>query len=186
MTSPDALEGIASAQSSSRFAEITERLLPACCVSACRQHVHLHPPLRPTPPSLSACEAGRRSSAGCVQGRGLCVRVFSLNVVIFVFDVETVSRSDADSDTHHTPHLPLFLLCFTPSPLLLLLFLSSLSMTSVKRTSFPESFRSTRAKRRASRRPAMSTVSTSAGRRGGRSERRLAGDRKRDQVATAC
>uniref|UniRef100_A0A8D3D533 Disks large homolog 1 n=1 Tax=Scophthalmus maximus TaxID=52904 RepID=A0A8D3D533_SCOMX len=43
----------------------------------------------------------------------------------------------------------------------------SLSMTSVKRTSFHESFRSTRAKRQASRRPATSTVSTSEGGGGG-------------------
>lgn len=60
------------------------------------------------------------------------------------------------------PPLILFFLFHHPPPLLLLFLLSSPSMTSVKRTSFPESFRSTRAKRRASRRPATSTVSTGA------------------------
>lgn len=54
-----------------------------------------------------------------------------------------------------------------PSPTSLL-FLSSLSMTSVKRTSLPESFPSTRVERRASRRPATWSVSTAAaGRRAG-------------------
>lgn len=79
-----------------------------------------------------------------------------------------------------------------PSPTSLL-FLSSLSMTSVKRTSLPESFPSTRAERRASRRPATWSVST--GRRGeaggaaaglsvrpsDRQAGRLVSDRKRSQ-----
>lgn len=80
-----------------------------------------------------------------------------------------------------------------PSPPLptSLLFLSSLSMTSVKRTSLPESFPSTRVERRASRRPATWSVSTvAAGRRAGlllvrpsdRQAGRLVSDRKRSQL----
>lgn len=51
-------------------------------------------------------------------------------------------------------------LFLSPRPPLLPLFLSSHSMTSVKRTSFPESFLSTRTRMRVSRRPVMLTVST--------------------------
>lgn len=99
--------------------------------------------LKGSKPSLLVLHARARSAAALIPAAQLRLPGGAL---LFIFIA-------------NAPSSPLF--CCPSSPLLL--FLSSPQMTGVERTCLRESFRSTRAKRRASRRPATSIVSTSMG-----------------------
>lgn len=158
--------------------------LSCCCLTSSSSLFPSHPLKQPHHFSLQG--VAKLCFCFCFEIRNLSFRtetVTQLDIFVTLTDVENskvthiinvwlivdlaasrvshrLSLSEPTSDSTISPSSSSFVI---PSPLFLLLFLlSSLSMTSVKRTSFPESFRSTRAKRRASRRPAMSTVSTSA------------------------